>query len=440
MAETIDSLQLEISADSAIAEKSLNRLASALIKVQSSVNGISTGQFSNLANGIRRLSDAMERMNGAVKTADFTRITTGLNKLTSVNVLGVSDASRAISTLTANLSSLGTISFDAQGIANIANAIAQLGRKTVTQATQNIPALSTALTQLVSGMNGIKAVSFDTKGLLELATAISRLGGKSATAAASGNIEKLAVALKNMMTTLSTAPQVSRNIIDMAQALGQLAASGNRVGSATSSLTNSFKTFDISTKKSSKSAGGLAAAFGKFYATYWLILRSIGVFRKAIDISSDLTEVQNVVDVTFGDMAEKMNAFADSTLKNYGMSELTAKTIASRFQAMGVAMGFAQGQMSDMSIELTKLAGDMASFYNVTQQEIATSLQSIFTGETEPLRRFGLDLSFATIEAWALANGLDADMQSMTQAEKTMLRYQYVLANTGAAQGRLLAA
>ena len=438
MAETIDSLQLEISADSAIAEKSLNRLASALIKVQSSVNGISTGQFSNLANGIRRLSDAMERMNGAVKTADFTRIATGLNKLTSVNVLGVSDASRAISTLTANLSSLGTISFDAQGIANIANAIAQLGRKTVTQATQNIPALSTALTQLVSGMNGIKAVSFDTKGLLELTTAISRLGGKSATAAASGNIEKLAVALKNMMTTLSTAPQVSRNIIDMAQALGQLAASGNRVGSATSSLTNSFKTFDISTKKSSKSAGGLAAAFGKFYATYWLILRSIGVFRKAIDISSDLTEVQNVVDVTFGDMAEKMNEFADSALSNYGMSELMAKTIASRFQAMGVAMGFAQGQMSDMSIELTKLAGDMASFYNVTQQEIATSLQSIFTGETEPLRRFGLDLSFATIEAWALANGLNADMQSMTQAEKTMLRYQYVLANTGAAQGDFL--
>ena len=385
MAETIDSLQLEISADSAIAERSLRRLAESLEKVQSSVNGISTGQFSNLANGIRRLSDAMERMNGAVKTADFTRIANGLNKLTSVNVLGVSDASRAISTLTANLSSLGTISFDAQGVANIANAIAQLGRKTVTQATQNIPALSTALTQLVSGMNGIKAVSFDTKGLLELTTAISRLGGKSATAAASGNIEKLAVALKNMMTTLSTAPQVSRNIIDMAQALGQLAASGNRVGSATSSLTNSFKTFDISTKKSSKSAGGLAAAFGKFYATYWLILRSIGVFRKAIDISSDLTEVQNVVDVTFGDMAEKMNEFADSALSNYGMSELMAKTIASRFQAMGVAMGFAQGQMSDMSIELTKLAGDMASFYNVTQQEIATSLQSIFTGETEPL-------------------------------------------------------
>lgn len=111
----------------------------------------------------------------------------------------------------------------------------------------------------------------------------------------------------------------------------------------------------------------------------------MGVFKSAIDISSDLTEVQNVVDVTFGDMSDKMNEFADSALQMYGMSELTAKQIASRFQAMGVAMGFAQGEMSDMSIELTRLAGDMASFYNVSQEQIATSLQSIFTGETEPL-------------------------------------------------------
>lgn len=433
MAENIDGLQIEISADANIAEKSLNRLADSLIKLQSSVGALGNGQFQNLAAGIRQLSDSMERFSGGVKTADFTRIATGLSKLSGVNVQGVSDASRAISTLTTNLSQIGSLAFDSQGIAKIANAIAQLGRKTVTQATANIPLLSMALSGLINEMNGIGTLNFDTKGLSELVAAISKLGGKTATTAASGNIKNLAIALKKMMVTLSTAPKVSQNLIQMTQALAQLASTGGRAGTATASLTRNFNALPSSVHKARSSFNGLAGAIGKFYATYWLLIRGMGQFKKAIDISSSLTEVQNVVDVSFGDMSNKMDEFADSALRLYGMSELTAKQIGSRFQAMGVAMGFAQDEMSDMSIRLTKLAGDLSSFYNISQEQVATKLQSIFTGETEPMRQLGLDLSFATVEAWALAHGIEADMQKMTQAEKTMLRYQYVLANTGAA-------
>ena len=438
MPDNIDSLQIEISANAQSAERSLDRLADTLIRLQSSLRGISNGQFQNLSAGIRQLSDSMQRFSGAVKTADFTRIATGLNKLSAVNVQGVSDASRAISTLTANLGQIGTIAFDSQGIANIANSIAQLGRNTVTAAADNIPKLTSGLKQLSAGLDGFQIKNVDFDSLAQLTSAITKLGGKSASTAASGNIDKLAVALRNMMATLSTAPRVSNNLIQMTQALAQLASTGGRAGTATRSLSTAFNGFSSSSKKASKSAFSLASAFGKFYATYWLLLRGLGQFKKAIDISSDLTEVQNVVDVTFGEMADTMNEFASSALQNYGMSELMAKNIGSRFQAMGVSMGFAQSKMTEMSIELTKLAGDMASFYNVTQNEVATALQSIFTGETEPLRRFGLDLSFATVEAWALANGLEADMQKMTQAEKTMLRYQYVMANTGAASGDFL--
>lgn len=438
MADNIDSLQIEITANANNADAAIRRLSTSLLKLKDSLGGVSANQFQNLSNGIRQLAGSMERASGLVKTADFTRIANGLNKLSAVNVQGVSDASRAINTLTANLSQIGQIKFDSQGIANIANSIATLGRKTVTQAVSNIPLLTTALKDLVAGLNQIGSVNFDVTGLSQLTLSISKLGGKSATIAASGNIGKLSVALKQMMITLSSAPKVSQNLIQMTQALAQLASSGGKAGVATKSLTSAFNGFSVSSKKASKSAGGLAAAFGKFYATYWLVLRGLGLFKDAIDISSDLTEAQNVVDVTFGHMSDTMNEFADSALKNYGMSELMAKQIASRFQAMGVAMGFAQGHMAEMSIELTKLAGDMASFYNVSQDQIATALQSIFTGETEPLRRFGLDLSFATVEAWALANGLEADMQKMTQAEKTMLRYQYVMANTGAASGDFL--
>lgn len=430
---TIDSLQLKISADAQSAEKSIGRLADSLLRLQSSLKGITGGQFQNLSSGITELSNSMQQFSGSVKTADFTRIATGLNKLSSVNVQGVSDASRAINTLTANLSQIGSIAFDSQGIANVANAIAQLGRKTVTQATANIPALTTALSSLINGLNQIGTVKFDVTGLSELTSSISKLGGKSATTAASGNITKLATALKQMMTTLSTAPRVSQNIIQMTQTLAQLASTGSRAGTATNTLIKSFNTLPSSTAKAKSGFSGLASAFGKFYATYWLFIRGMSQFKKAIDISSDLTEVQNVVDVSFGDMSDKMNEFADSALELYGMSELTAKQIGSRFQAMGVAMGFAQKDMTDMSIRLTQLAGDLASFYNISQDSAAQKLQSIFTGETEPMRQLGLDLSFATVEAWALSQGINADMQSMTQAEKTMLRYQYVLANTGQA-------
>ena len=91
--------------------------------------------------------------------------------------------------------------------------------------------------------------------------------------------------------------------------------------------------------------------------------------------------------------------------------------------------------MADMSLNLTKLAGDLASFYNVEVDEAAEALNSVFTGQTRSLRRFGLDLTQATLAEWALKNGLDADVQSMSQAEKTVLRYQYVMAQTKTIHG-----
>ena len=91
--------------------------------------------------------------------------------------------------------------------------------------------------------------------------------------------------------------------------------------------------------------------------------------------------------------------------------------------------------MSDVSLNLTKLTADMASFYDKDQADVAKDLQSVFTGMVVPLRKYGLDLTQATLKEWAMKNGMDADIKSMTQAEKAMLRYQYVLANTTAAQG-----
>lgn len=433
---TIDSLELKISADAQRAEKSLNALISTLGRLSKSLSFNNTRGLSNLASGVSNLTRAMSSFkSGEIKTQDFTRLAEGLNRVSKTDVSGIANAAKSINTLSQTLGGLKTISVDSQGIANIANAVSKLGRGTVTQAAQNIPVITNSLRGLASGLNGVKIEGFDVEGLERLTSSITKMGGKAATAAADKNIVNLAKAVKEMMSVLSTAPKVSQNVIQMTQSLAQLASTGGRAGTATRSLASSLNIFSSSSNKAKKSAGGLAAAFGKFYATYWLLIRSLGTLKQAIDISSDLTEIQNVVDVTFGDFKYRIEELASTSITDLGISELTAKQIASRFQSMGVAMGFTQDRMSEMSVELTRLAADMSSFYNVSQDQIATALQSIFTGETEPMRRFGLDLSFATVEAWALANGIDADMRSMTQAQKTMLRYQYVMANTSAAQG-----
>lgn len=407
--------------------------------VSEKLKGLEVGNIPQLSAGIKQISDSMLSMSG-INLKD-TGINNVINAITRLNNTAgtitsgaLSVVSSEISNLAKSLNDLNGIQFDASGIGNIANAIAMLGRKNISTAAQNIPFLTMGLKDFVNEMNGLGSVSFDVSGLSELVSAISKLGNKNALAAP-GNIEKLAVSLKQMMTTLSTAPKISQSLVQMTQAMAQLASNGNQVSNMSAGVSSGFHRIGSTAPKAKKNVLSLAAAFGKFYATYWLLLRGLSQFKKAIDISSDLTEVQNVVDVTFGDMKQKAEDLASTSIQDFGMSELTAKQISSRFQAMGMAMGFAQDKMSDMSINLTKLTADMASFYNVEQEAVAKSLQSVFTGETEPLRRYGLDLTNATLQAWALAQGLDVNVQKMSQMEKTALRYRYVMANTAAAQG-----
>ena len=152
-------------------------------------------------------------------------------------------------------------------------------------------------------------------------------------------------------------------------------------------------------------------------------------------MASDLEEVQNVVNVSFGDMADEVEKFADSAAQNFGMSALTAKRMASTFMAMANGMGIAAKDGKNMSLQLTALAGDMASFYNVEQDVAQTALNSIFTGETESLKKFGIVLTEANLKTFALSTGITKSYNAMSQAEKVALRYQYVLKATANAQG-----
>lgn len=383
MAE-IDSLEIQIKAQATKANNAIDKLITKLDKLSTSLNSINTSNLNGLANSVNRLSSAMQSMNN-VKTTDFTRLAKGIEKISTVDTAKINRA-------------------------------------------------ASSMNQLSKAFGNIKASSSATAQISELARGISQLGYKSSTKAIE-NIPKLATAMTQLMTTLSKAPTVNRNIIDMTNALAKLARTGSSSGRAANSLASSLNIFSQSAKTAKTSSFSLASAFGKLYASYWLIFRAFGKIRDAIDISSSLTEVENVVRTTFGNYEKLIQDFSKTSIQDFGMSELMAKQVASRFQAMGVAMGFSQKNMANMSLELTKLTADMASFYDMSQTDVARNLQAIFTGETEPLRKYGLDLTQATLKEWALKQGLDADITSMTQAQKAMLRYQYVMQNTAAAQG-----
>lgn len=475
----IDELQIKIKADSAKASDSIDKLASSLDSLGKSLS-FDTSKLSNIASGIRSMSDAATGFKGA-KSKEITSLATALSKFSNVDTssfYGISaamknlaagmkdtktiDASGIMNTAAAlskmggtlatvgtsnlvkikddlayfvkGMNSVGALNFDTTGLTNLIGSISRLGGKISTQATANLPQISAQLQNFVRQMNKIGELKFDMTNMSSLVTSISRLGSV-ASGRAVNNIPLLADNLKYLFETLSKAPNVSANIIRMTEALANLAKTGASSGRAATSLGKSLNIFSGSANKAKSNSFSLAAALGKLYASYWLLFRAFSKIKDAIDISSSLTEVENVVRTTFGNYEKLIQDFSKTSIQDFGMSELTAKQVASRFQAMGTAMGFSQGKMADMSLQLTKLTADMASFYDMEQSDVARNLQAVFTGETEPLRKYGLDLTQATLKEWAMKQGLDADISSMTQAEKTMLRYQYVMANTAAAQG-----
>lgn len=196
--------------------------------------------------------------------------------------------------------------------------------------------------------------------------------------------------------------------------------------------------FNRGIKNASASLNGFKATLGKVAAAAaaaFSVKKIVEFGKQAIETASDLQEVQNVVDTAFGDTAYKMESFAKVATKQYGISELAAKKTGSTFMAMSVGVGVARDAASDMSVALTGLSADMASFYNVEQEVAATALKSVFTGETETLKQFGIVMTEANLEAYALSQGVTKSMSSMTQAEKTQLRYAYVMKQTALAQG-----
>jgi hypothetical protein len=161
----------------------------------------------------------------------------------------------------------------------------------------------------------------------------------------------------------------------------------------------------------------------------------ISIGQDAVQAASDLQEVQNVVDVTFGSGSNKIEAWAKKAGTQFGLTETQAKRFTSTLGAMMKSSGLAGSEIVDMSTDLAGLAADMASFYNLDFDTAFQKIRSGISGETEPLKQLGINMSVANLEAYALKQGLSKTFDEMTQGEQTMLRYQYLMSATADAQG-----
>lgn len=204
-------------------------------------------------------------------------------------------------------------------------------------------------------------------------------------------------------------------------------------------LIQSMKSFGKSADSATQSVKKLSittlAIGGVISLVISAVRKLISIAKEGIELASQLEEVQNVVEVSFGNMTQDVEEFSKKALYSLGMSELTAKKMASTFMAMSNGMGIAAKDGRNMALQLTALAADMASFYNVSQEVAQTALNSIFTGETETLKKFGIVLTETNLKAFALSRGITKSYSSMTEAEKVALRYNYVLQATANAQG-----
>ena len=202
--------------------------------------------------------------------------------------------------------------------------------------------------------------------------------------------------------------------IDSSQIVNQLTGASNKAAKQATSIFSGM---------GKKIAAGLSiAAFTKFT-------------KDCLEVGSNVTEVQNVVDTAFKDLSGQADQWASNAMTNFGLSELSAKKYMGVFGQMSNAMGITGQAALDMAEDVTGLTGDVASFYNLSTDEAYTKLKSIWTGETETLKDLGVVMTQTNLDQYALNNGFGKTTAKMTEQEKVMLQYQYVTSALSNATG-----
>lgn len=446
---TIDSLVLEISANSKGAEASLNKLTDSLAKLQRRLGGFKG--FDNVCAGMERLGKASrtlnpEKLNGyssalgsfaeaasklsEMKPTDVNRAVKSLEKLGHINLDGIARQINALKGVdTAALNHLGTAfqGFTASlagsekvtaGTSKLFTSLSQMSASADNMAVvqSSLPGLSVEIRKFIDTMAAAPAVSAAAVSLVTALSGMASAGNKIQQTVSS--LPGLTAGIQSFIQSLSSAPKLNNNVVRVVESLAKIAPAGAKAGSAARNL-----------QKNIQSLSGSMAGLEKNSR------RGLLGIKNAINYSSDLAEAQNVVEQGFGSLSYMADDFASNSVQAFGMSALSAKKMSGQFAAMGRSLGVVPERAAEMSLSLTGLAGDLASFWNVSHDVAQTALESVFTGETESLKKFAVVMTQANLQQFAYSKGINKSVSAMTQAEQAQLRYAYVMEATAAAHG-----
>lgn len=453
-------------------EKSLNRTVSAVrrlasVDFNSAASGVaylgknlnkSFNEMQNIGdNGIFRLINSITRLS---------KINNGQEVADNINLIGksVNDSFKNMGDIDSSISRL---------VANIAR-IATAGEKIKVSASgfSGVQGMTNQLRNMIyvlQQMGGVpKSINDLVGSLSKLATAGTKV---RETAAA---LPYLSASVMQFMQTMQNAPTVSHNTLRMTEALASLAAAGrtstrtintnigttkagvssivpvvqralNAIERLFKSMLNGFRRIgsEIKSKvselteslhRTSSIADGIKTIIGGYVGIQGL-RRAFDWTKNALKSGADLAEINHIVEKTFGENSDAIKAWATTAMEQYGIAENNAKHYAGTLSAMFQASGVSQQATAKMATDLVGISGDLSSFYNIDTATAYEKVRAAMAGMVRPLRELGIDMSVASLEQFRMAQGIEVAYSKMSQADKTMLRYQYLMHVTSMQQG-----
>lgn len=422
--DVIDSLSIELNSNATKANKAVDELISKLGNLANSLTRIDGSGLNGIANGVGKLGNSMQSMKG-IGEAKFQNLANGINKLSAINTVGLNKSASALYQITKSFGEIGKIGENTKQIASLTTDLSKLGNKGISNAITNIPQLATAM--------------------------------------------------KNLMTTLSTAPKVSNNLIKMTNAMANLASQGQKVSGATKGLTSTFKSYDSSATSSTSKTAKLSSMIGKMYQSFFYVKRGISGIKDAVKSSMDYIETLNYFDAAFGQVADTAvkdwkdagyksaeqyyNSFSErakkltSQMSGYNISptgslEATGKAslgidpnqlmnYQATFAQMSSSIGMTGEQSVKLSRVLTEIGADLASVKNMDFKKTWNDMASGLAGMSRTLDKYGVNIRNVNLQQKLSDIGIQANIQNLNQNEKALLRTIILLNSTKYAYGDL---
>jgi hypothetical protein len=404
MAENqIDRLEIQVQTQAQKANADLDKLVNKLERMSSSLNRLNAGGLKNLANGVDSLGRSVQNMS-TVKTADFTRLAKNIEKLGSINQSGINNTANALRQISSALTATNGASSSVQGIADLTKGISKLGNKSVSNAITNLPLLANSM--------------------------------------------------KQFMTVMSSAPNVSQNLIQMTNAMANLASQGSKYNSTIKSMGNAAKNLSRAHNEAYKSNMNFFASLSKLTVGFYILRRAVRAALEPIQKAMDFGETINLFETSFKkigmeaaeesglewgstaadafalEFVDRAQSFNDKITKALSLDPNMTMQYQAIFAQMANAFGLATKTVNNFSESFTLLGLDIASFFNTDVEEAMVKLRAGLAGETEPLRRLGVDITEATLKMTAMKYGIEGTVSKMSQAAKTQLRWLAIMDQT----------